>query len=67
VRNNKDFYAIELVFIVLWLVIAIGWSVNLYKLVTCDFEAPYKAEIIRGIGLIPPVGAIVGWMDIDGE
>lgn len=45
----------------------IGWGMNIYKLTKCDFEAPYKAEIVRGLGVFPvvPMGAIVGWMDID--
>lgn len=36
---------------------------NIYKLTQCDFEAPYKAEVIRVVGIIPPVGAIFGYMD----
>lgn len=40
-----------------------GWVMNIYKLTQCDFEAPYKAEVIRVVGIIPPVGAIVGYMD----
>lgn len=45
-----------------------GWGRNIYKLAKCDFEAPYKAEIIRGIGIIPPVGAILGYCNIsDGK
>ena len=40
-----------------------GWVKNLIKLNECDFEAPYKAEIIHTIGLIPPIGMITGWLD----
>lgn len=40
-----------------------GYVQNIYKLTQCDFEAPYKAEVIRAVGVFPPVGAIVGWMD----
>ena len=43
-----------------------GWGLNIYKLTDCDFEAPYKAEIIRGIGIpFVPAGMIIGYMDID--
>jgi len=42
-----------------------GWTMNLIKLIDCDFEAPYKAEAIHTIGLIPPIGMITGWMDIE--
>lgn len=45
------------------LVVGAGWVQNLIKLTDCDFEAPFKAEVIHAIGVIPPVGAITGWMD----
>ena len=53
--------------IVLWIVVVIvvgvGWVKNIVKLVECDFEPSYKAEVIHIIGIIPPVGMITGWMD----
>ncbi len=59
----KTVMLVQLIFV---LAIGSGWVLNIYKLVTvCDFEAPYKCEGIRAAGLIPPVGMIVGWMDID--
>ena len=48
-------------------IIGTGWVQNLIKLSDCDFESPYKTEVIRVIGIIPPVGAVVGWMDIGEE
>lgn len=50
--------------ILLIIAIGIGWVKNLIKLSDCDFESPYKAEIVHGVGLLPPVGAITGWLDI---
>ena len=45
-----------------------GWIQNIYKLTQVDCKSPYKAEICRVIGIIPPVGAVIGWIDIeDGE
>ena len=42
-----------------------SWFVNIYKFTQLDFEAPYKAEIIRGVGIpFPPLGVVVGYMDI---
>jgi len=41
-----------------------GWIKNVIKLSECDFEGPYKCEIIHAVGIIPPVGAITGWIDI---
>lgn len=51
--------------LLLFVAIATGWGLNMYKFVKCDFEAPYKAEILRGIGIIPPIGAIMGWIHIE--
>ncbi len=45
-----------------------SWIMNASKLINSDFEAPYKSEIIRTIGLfIPPVGIVTGYMDIGDE
>lgn len=46
-------------------VIGTGWVKNIIKLTELDFEAPYKAEVIRVVGIFPPVGMIVGYMDIE--
>lgn len=48
-------------------IIGSGWVQNIYKLANADFESPYKTEIVRVIGILPPVGAVVGWMDIGEE
>ena len=44
-----------------------SWGVNLVKLTECDFEAPYKCEVIRGIGVAPlaPIGVITGFMNFE--
>jgi hypothetical protein len=52
---------IVMAFIALLLV---GYAKNIIKLSECDFEAPYKAEVIHSIGLIPVVGVITGWIDV---
>lgn len=52
--------------IILWLVLFIGYVGNIIKLLKCDFQASYKAEIIRTIGIfIPPMGCIVGYIPIE--
>ena len=45
-------------------VVAVGWVKNVIKLANCDFEAPYRAEVIHAVGLIPPVGMVTGWLDV---
>ena len=42
----------------------VGWIQNIIKLSECDFEAPYKAEVIHTIGILPPVGIFTGWLDL---
>lgn len=43
----------------------VGIVLNIVGLANCDFEAPYRAEIIRVAGLFsPPLGAVVGWVDL---
>ena len=55
----KTIFIIQIVIV---LVVGTGWVKNIIKLSNCNFEAPYKAEVIYGIGLVPPVGMITGWM-----
>jgi len=42
-----------------------GWIMNCVAFAKLDFKSPVKAEIVRGIGLFPPFGAVLGWVDID--
>lgn len=52
---------IQLIIIV---VIGTGWVKNVIKLSECDFKEPYKAEVIHGVGIFPPVGMVTGWLDV---
>lgn len=45
----------------------LSWGLNIYKITQLDFEPSYKAEIIRGVGIVPPIGAVVAWFDIGEE
>lgn len=48
--------------LIIYLVFTIAWVINLVKLVQCDFEAPYKDEIIHTIGLVdPPTSLVTVW------
>lgn len=75
-RNNKRFAILELISALMGLLMlaavgfgVAGWGMNIYKFAKCDFKEPYKAEIVRGVGIpIPIVGIITGYMDIkDGQ
>ena len=55
--------------LVITILIGALWVTNIVRLTQLDFEAPYKAEVIRSIGVvIVPVGAVLGLVDIaDGD
>ncbi len=40
-----------------------GYVKNVIKLAECDFQAPYKAEVMHAVGIIPPIGMFTGYMD----
>lgn len=61
-RSNAMF-PVALVVIALWLCFITAWFVNGYKLIQCDFEAPYKGEIVHAIGLVPPLAVFTVWSD----
>jgi hypothetical protein len=48
-------------------VVSSGWILNLVKLADLDFEAPYKTEVFRVVGLVPPVGMVMGWITFEEE
>lgn len=48
-----------------YLLLFLGYVLNIVKFVKCDFEAPYKAELIRGIGMVIPYGGIIGYFHIE--
>jgi hypothetical protein len=54
--------------IIIWSIVIILLGVGeikcIIKFAESDFEAPYKAEIIYGVGMITGFGSIIGWMDI---
>ena len=57
--------------IIFWVIVIVGsagYISNIVKLCKCDFEKPMTAEVIRATGIfIPPVGAVVGYLRINGE
>ena len=44
----------------------VGYVMTWVKFVSSDFEAPYKSEVIYGIGVVIPfVGAVTGYIDVE--
>jgi len=53
-----------LVYLAILIIVGTGWVKNIINLSHCDFKAPYKAEVIYGVGLIPVIGMVTGWIDV---
>ena len=51
--------------LVIGIIYLAGWIICFVKFIQLDFEAPYKAEIVYGIGTVTSLGGIVGWIPID--
>ena len=62
-KNNKGFALIAILPLMFALVMGVCWCINLFKLTQCDFEAPYKGEIIHAAGIIPPVSLVTVWFN----
>jgi hypothetical protein len=63
-QRNKRVYKSGGFFILpflIWGYFVISWVVNLVMLLNCDFNEPWKQEIIHGIGLIGPAAGITVW------
>lgn len=60
-ERNGLFLGMAFLPLLLWGYFAISWVINLIKLLNCDFEGPFKDEIIHAIGLIGPAAGITVW------
>ena len=65
--NNETPLGCALISCVALLIAIVGQCMNIYKLCNLDFNAPYKAETIRAIGVFTPIGAVVGYINFDEE
>lgn len=63
-NKQKGFTVVELVYVILFFFSVISWVVNGYKFTQCDFEAPYKAEIIYGLGVATPLCLVTAWVNV---
>ena len=66
--RDRTFIGLVALVIAICLLPVVGYGMNIYKLCHLDFESPFKAEIIRSIGVgVPPVGFIVGFCEINDD
>ena len=44
----------------IWMIVS--WLINVGALLKCDFQVPYKGEVIHAVGLFfPPAAVITVW------
>ena len=70
--KQKGFIFVEDILMLLYAIVVLlsiyGYGANIYYIFKCDFEAPYKEEIIRGTGLVIfPVGIVAGYVDLSNK
>jgi hypothetical protein len=48
--------------------VGIGWVNNIVHICKADFEAPYKNEVLRCVGVpLAPLGVVLGWITFEEE
>lgn len=55
----------SIIYIVVVVLAFIGYFRCIYNFIDSDFEPSYKREIVYGIGIVTPLGTIIGWLDIE--
>ena len=61
-RNVNEDSAGGCLALLIYLTFVMTWVINLIKLINCDFDAPYKEEIVYSIGLfLPPTSIVTAW------
>lgn len=60
-KESVSFIVMALIVLLLF----IGYVRGIVKFVQCDFKAPYKAEVIYGVGAITGLNVIIGWINIE--
>ena len=56
---------IKLLVVLFWIACIAAWPINAYRLAKCDFQSPYKGEVVHGIGIFFPTFIITAWSDWD--
>jgi hypothetical protein len=59
----KSTFGVLIFSIVLVLFLAGCWIGNTIKFINCDFQPPYKGEVIHAAGFIPGVSIFTVWND----
>lgn len=60
--TNTKLYSISLVVIIIYLILFIGWGLNIYKVTISPLEPLTTMAIVRIIGIpLAPLGGFLGW------
>lgn len=60
--TNKTFERMFRAQVLIVVLMMVAYVVNFIKFIENDFEAPYKSEIVNGIGVfLPPAASITVW------
>ena len=59
----KKLTVIQTIVLVIILVSTLGSVLNLVKFFKCDFNSPYKCEVIHVLGAVTGIGVITGYFD----
>lgn len=51
--------------LILMLMSIFGYILNIVGFCKADFEAPYKEEVFRTIGILTPLGIVIGYIDFE--
>lgn len=61
-RRGSEGKTLGCLSISIYIFFGVCWVINIYKLATCDFDRPYKEEVIHAVGLlIPPTSVVTVW------
>lgn len=64
-KNQKDYTSIGLLGIIIFFLVIGSWVKNFTKFTNCDFQSPYKCEVIHGAGIIPAISVVTVWFNSD--
>lgn len=63
VKTNSERFS-EITGYILYGVCVLGYILNFIAFIGLDFASPYKAEVIRFVGISSPLGCVLGYISI---
>lgn len=64
--SDKEALVVGSIVLALISLVAVCYVNNVLDFVDCDFQAPYKCEIVHGVGVVlPPVSVVTTFVGTD--